>query len=188
LAVGRRAVPEQGEHQPERDEPKQEEGPPAPPAGTDPVGEESDQRVVDVVPGAADEDCQRRVGGFQPDHVGQEDREKDLHGGVSTGEAEITDAIEELAQGGEAVFQGGCHAGGLLGPGDGSCIGEYNTASDRSPPAENLAQLYRIGFEAKRAGRPTAKLSQNYLSGFFPPLSPASMGRFHSSEQDALIS
>jgi len=117
LAVGRRAVPHHGEHQPERDEAEEQEGPPSPPAGAHPVGEEADQRVVDVVPGAANEDSQGGVGGFHPDHIGHKDGEQHLHGRIGAGEPEVADAVEEFGAAGKTVLDGGGHGSFLCASG-----------------------------------------------------------------------
>ena len=96
VALQRRAVPEQGEGQGEGQGSEEQEGPATAPAGAGAVGDVADEGVVDVVPGAPDEDGSGGDAGTNAHDVGQEDGEVGPQDGPGEAEAGIADAVEEF--------------------------------------------------------------------------------------------
>ena len=108
----RRPPPEHGEHRGERQRAEQQEGPAPAPAGARAVGEVPDERVVEVVPGAADEDRGRRHARGEAHHVGQEDGEVGADDGARQAEAGVARAVEQLGAPRQSLDHGGFYRAG----------------------------------------------------------------------------
>ena len=98
--------PQQGKGNRERERAKQKERPSSSPTRTGAIGDVSEERVVDVVPGASYENGRCRDGRVNPDHIGQENGEVGADNGAGQTEAYIPQAVNDLLPASQ-LFVGG---------------------------------------------------------------------------------
>ncbi len=101
LVLPGRRPPQEHETGAKGDGKDQQEGPPAPPAGADAVGEDADEGIVECIPEDADQGCHGGQARLQPDDIGEEDGVKDLAQGAVTGATPIPGAINDLLPDGQ---------------------------------------------------------------------------------------
>ena len=89
-----RAHPEKDKAQRKGQRSKEQEWPPAAPAGARAVGEVSDERIIDVVPGAPDEDSCRCQACRHTDYIGEKNGEINRQNGVGEAERDIACTID----------------------------------------------------------------------------------------------
>ena len=90
------AEPEQDEGKRKGERPEEQERAPAPPAGAGSVRKETNDRIIDIIPTAADKQDDRHQPRGNADHIHHKDREKGRDDGIVHAESQVTGSVDDL--------------------------------------------------------------------------------------------